>query len=159
MSILTGVAGFVVELLAHDPAKVVIGRENFNNTDLQDDVIILDRSTETVISSTESYDEVLEEMSYNTIIRSPITVSIFGDNAQANAYKLQTLIKSEVANQYCMANQIKVYNASGVQRIQPLQGANFNERYDVVFQAQYNHTEVVSILKIDIAQTSIIVNK
>ncbi len=78
---LVNLANYALTVLNFDATKILIGRENYELSDLQDNVIIIDSTNTAIISSSYAYDGELEAETLTAKMSMSATVSFFGTNA------------------------------------------------------------------------------
>ena len=158
MDILTAIANFVMATLSHDPAKIIVGRANYEMIDFSDDIIIIDNLITSVVGQTDTYDRINENMSYGINTKSIITITFYGDDALTNASDFIALCKSEVANDTAFIQGFSYKYPSKMTNTGILTGTQRSEKYEVEMAIYYTHEKKIDTLSIETAELSFLVN-
>ena len=153
------VADYVTSLLSYPAEQVLIGRENFNKPDSEVDYVVVDELTSTPISSVYNYDGVAEQEKITTIIRLEVTLDFYGNNAQANALKLQSLQKSQQSYELQRDLGFQVCHVSAMTNLKQVEGLQYSNRYQLALRVVGHDTQIVNTLRIDEAVTTFINDK
>jgi len=151
-------ANYTEALLVHDPALIVIGRENLKKTNSTKDYIIIDELVSIPTGSAQSFDGDTEEQEFSVQMKGSFTLNFFGTNARANAVKWQALHGSQKSYELQRDLGFAVYHSTSFRNLKNLEGSQFKERYEIEVSLLYNETTTIDTLRIDTAQTSLIVN-
>ena len=151
-------ANYTKTLLDYDAALIIIGRENFLKVDNDTNYIVIDELVSTPDGTTENFDGTAEEQEFTVQMKGSFTVNFFGTNARANAVKWQALHKSQAAYELQRDLGFAVFHTTNFRNLKALEGSRYNERYEIEVSLSYNETETIETLRIDTAQTDIIVN-
>jgi len=145
-------------LLDYDAALIIVGGENFLKVDNDISYIVIDELVSVPNGTTEKFDEDAEEQKFTVQMKGSFTVNFFGSDARSNAVKWQALHKSQSAYELQRDLGFSVFHTTKFRKLKDLEGSKYNERYEIEVSLTYNETETIETLRIDTAQTDIIVN-
>lgn len=151
-------AEYVTDLLEFNGSLVVIGRENAIKVDSLKNYIIVDELFSVPDARTPSYDGVAEELEHNIVMRGDFTIDFHGEDARANAAKFQVLQNSQTSKDLQRSLGITVFHATAFRDLKSLEGSQYKSRYQIELKLLYNETQIVDTLRIDTAQTTLIVS-
>ena len=151
-------ADYVTGLLDFNPSLVIVGRENAVKVDSLKNYIIVDELFSVPDARTPSYDGEAEELEHNILMRGDFTIDFHGEDARANAAKFQVLQNSQSSKDLQRSLGITVFHATAFRDLKLLEGSQYKPRYQIELKLLYNETEIVDTLRIDTAQTTLIVS-
>ena len=155
--LLIKMAILIRDLLAWQESKIRIGRENFEQVNFNDDMIIVDQLGDSSrASGDENFDGVTEVMSYTDKYKTTVTIDCLGDGAYDNANRLAGLLKSQAAFDKKMTLGFTVYRVSSIADIKRLTGQQYGNRVQMSVIAEDDRTVDVATLRIDTAQLTIL---
>lgn len=144
------VADFTKALMNDENLIIIIGRENFENVDFTQDIIVIDSLTVAKnISVTDSYNGTDEIQTFTTCFNQLFTLDFYGDNAYSNANKFIALLKSEKANWYLKDYNLSMMNANSLIDLKDLLGTDYTNRYQVEVSVNYFVNVDIETLRID----------
>jgi hypothetical protein len=106
----------------------------------------------------EEFDGDAEQQQFDVSMKGSFTINFFGTDARANAVKWLARHRSQLSRETQRDLSIRVYHATNLRNLKALEGSQFNNRYEIEIQVRYNETETINTLRIDTAETSLIVN-
>lgn len=157
--ILDQIANFATSIMEFDPAKVIIGRTNYVNVNFDDNIILIDMLTSNPMGRSSKYNSTTEIMEYQTLMKGVVTISFYGSLAFDNAAKFITMMESEEAINSAYLNNIAYRFPSRIQNTGRLTGTEQQEKYEVEMIVQYVHITARSVLSIQTAGITFLVNK
>lgn len=144
------VADFTKALMNDNNLIIILGRENFENVDFTQDIILIDSLTVAKnISAMDSYNGTSEIQTFTTYFNQLFTLDFYGDNAYTNANKFVALLRSEKANWYLKDYSLSMLNANSIIDLKELLGTDYTNRYQVEVSVNYFVNVDISTLKID----------
>lgn len=144
------VADFTKALMNNEDLIIILGRENFENVDFTQDIILIDSLTPTRnISSTDSYNGTDEIQTFTTYFNQLFTLDFYGNNAYTNANKFIALLRSEKANWYLKDYNLSMMNVNSMIDLKDLLGTDYTNRYQVEVSVNYYVNVDVETLRID----------
>lgn len=144
------VADFTKALMNDNNLIIILGRENFENVDFTQDIILIDSLTVAKnISAIDSYNGTSEIQTFTTYFNQLFTLDFYGDNAYTNANKFVALLRSEKANWYLKNYSLSMLNANSIIDLKELLGTDYTNRYQVEVSVNYFVNVDISTLKID----------
>lgn len=144
------VADFTKALMNDEELIIILGRENFENVDFTQDIILIDSLTHARnISSTDSYNGTDEIQTFTTYFNQLFTLDFYGDNAYNNANKFIALLRSEKANWYLKDYKLSMMNANSLIDLKDLLGTDYTNRYQVEVSVNYFVNVDIETLRID----------
>lgn len=150
------VADFTKALMNDENLIIIIGRENFENVDFTQDIIVIDSLTVAKnISVTDSYNGTDEIQTFTTYFNQLFTLDFYGDNAYSNANKFIALLKSEKANWYLKDYNLSMMNANSLIDLKDLLGTDYTNRYQVEVGVNCFVNVDIETLRIDSVECSI----
>lgn len=157
--ILDQIANFATDLMEFDPAKVIIGRTNYVNVNFDDNIILIDMLTANPIGRASKYNSTTETMEYQSLMKGIITISFYGTLAFDNAAKFITMMESEEALNSAYLNDITYRFPSRIQNTGRLTGSEQHQKYEIEMVVQYVYSTARSVLSIQTAEVTFLVNK
>lgn len=144
------VADFTKALMNDNNLIIILGRENFENVDFTQDIILIDSLTVAKnISAMDSYNGTSEIQTFTTYFNQLFTLDFYGDNAYTNANKFVALLRSEKANWYLKEYNLSMLNANSIIDLKELLGTDYTNRYQVEVSVNYFVNVDIGTLKID----------
>lgn len=144
------VADFTKALMNDEDLIIILGRENFENVDFTQDIILIDSLTVARnISATDSYNGTSEIQTFTTYFNQLFTLDFYGDNAYVNANKFIALLRSEKANWYLKDYNLSMMNANSIIDLKDLLGTDYTNRYQVEVSVNYFVNVNIDTLRID----------
>lgn len=144
------VADFTKALMNDNNLIIILGRENFENVDFTQDIILIDSLTVAKnISAMDSYNGTSEIQTFTTYFNQLFTLDFYGDNAYTNANKFVALLRSEKANWYLKDYSLSMLNANSIIDLKELLGTDYANRHQVEVSVNYFVNVDISTLKID----------
>lgn len=157
--ILDDLANYTETLLGHPADQVIIGRENMRKDDSTTDYIVVDELVSLPAGSTPGFDGDAEEQEFTVQMKGDFTIDFFGVNARANAVKWQALHGSQASYELQRDLGFAVYHATSFRNLKNLEGSQYKNRYQVEVSLYYNEVTIIDTLRIDTAQTTLIVDQ
>jgi len=159
MDVLINTALFVRDLLSYDEQLIRIGRLNFELDGLEYNYIAVDSLSPAVrLGSGQFFDSTLEVMEYQEQWQIPIILSFYGTAAYTNATKFMLYLQSQASIELQKTLSIAVFRCSSLTDIKILTGQNYNNRLDLTLNVEYSINADISTLRIDTAETTLIVD-
>lgn len=159
MDVLVSTALFVRDLLDYDEQLIRIGRLNFEVEAFDDNYIAVDSiSIAERLGSGQYFDETNEVMQYQEQWRLPVILSFYGDNASTNANNFRLYLQSQTSIELQKTLGIAVFKGSSLTNIKILSGQNYNNRLDLAINVEYSISANIDTLRIDTAETTLIVD-
>ena len=159
MDVLTNTALFVRDLLSYDEQLIRIGRLNFELDGLEDNYIAIDSLSPAVrLGSGQLFDATLEVMEYQEQWQIPMILSFYGTAAYTNATKFMLYLQGQSSIELQNTLSIAVFKASSLTDVKILTGQNYNNRLDLTINVEYSINADISTLRIDTAETTLIVD-
>ena len=150
------IADFTKALMNDEELIIILGRENFENVDFTQDIILIDSLTVAKnISSTDSYNGTDEIQTFTTYFNQLFTLDFYGNNAYTNANKFIALLRSEKANWYLKDYNLSMLNANSLIDLKDLLGTDYTNRYQVEVNVNYFVNVDIDTLRIDSVEWSI----
>lgn len=150
------VADFTKALMNDEELIIILGRENFENVDFTQDIILIDSLTPARnISSTDSYNGADEIQTFTTYFNQLFTLDFYGDSAYTNANKFIALLRSERANWYLKDYKLSMLNVNSLIDLKDLLGTDYTNRYQVEVSVNYFVDVDIETLRIDSVEWSI----
>jgi len=150
------VADFTKALMNDENLIIILGRENFENVDFTQDIILIDSLTPARnISATDSYNSTDEIQTFTTYFNQLFTLDFYGDNAYDNANKFIALLRSEKANWYLKDYKLSMLNVNSMIDLKDLLGTDYTNRYQVEVSVNYFVNVDIDTLRIDSVEWSI----
>lgn len=144
------VADFTKALMNDTNLIIILGRENFENVDFTQDIILIDSLTPARnISVTDSYNGTDEIQTFTTYFNQLFTLDFYGDNAYNNANKFIALLRSEKANWYLKDYNLSMLNANSMIDLKDLLGTDYTNRYQIEVSVNYFVNVDIETLRID----------
>lgn len=144
------VADFTKALMNDNNLIIILGRENFENVDFTQDIILIDSLTVAKnISAMDSYNGTSEIQTFTTYFNQLFTLDFYGDNAYTNANKFVALLRSEKANWYLKDYSLSMLNANSIIDLKELLGTDYTNRYQVEVSVNYFVNVDIGTLRID----------
>lgn len=151
-------AEYTRDLLTFNPSLIVIGRENAIKDNSVKNYIVIDELFSVPDSRSPSYDGDEEEQELTIVMKGDFTIDFHGEDARANAAKFQVLQGGQNSRELQRDLGITVFHASAFRDLKSLEGSQYKDRYQIEIKLQYNETQTVETLRIDTAQTTLIVS-
>jgi hypothetical protein len=153
MNQLIALARLIRDLLGHDEQLIKIGRTEEERLDFAENYIVIDSlAPATATSTSEKYNDVAEELTYTAQMRQIVTIEFFGNNASANAVKFMLMLKSDLACDLQVANQITVHHVTQTIDLKALTGQQYGNRVQSELVIFYTQSLTMPVLRIDEAQ-------
>lgn len=156
--ILDDLANYTKSLLSFGASLIVIARESMRKTGNDVEYIVIDELVSIPDGTIESFNGDTEQQEFTVQFKGSFTLNFFGTNARANAVKWQALHKSQSAYELQRDLGFAVFHTTNFRNLKALEGSQYNERYEIEVSLTYNETEIIDTLRIDTAQTDIIVS-
>lgn len=156
MDILVKIADLITLISDLPTDKVIIARDNYLQSNFKDDIAIVELLTAPTIATSDSYDGLLEELTYRTLYKATVTIDFYGDNSLSTANKTIALLRSQKSHEFKRDNEIEVFRNKSLTDVKNLQGTTNYNRYQLEFVVKYYEEFVDNVLRIDTAQ--IVVN-
>lgn len=145
-------AKYTRDLLSLPEAQIKLGRDNFDNTDFNETLIVVDTLVTVPQYNSFSYDGNNEIMSYIVNMLGDFTLNFYGLDAEANAQRWIALNTSEAARQLQKALEIQIYNGTSFNNLRWLPGSEYRNRIEVSVKMRYNIVETNDVGRIDEVQ-------
>jgi len=159
IDVLINTAIFVRDLLSYNEQLIRIGRLNFELDGLEDSYIAVDSISPAIrLGSGQYFDATLEVMEYQEQWQIPIILSFYGTNAYTNANNFRLYLQSQTSIELQETLSIAVFKSSSMLDIKILTGQNYNNRLDLTINVEYSINADISTLRIDTAETTLIVD-
>jgi len=159
MDVLKSTAIFVRDLLSYDESLIRIGRLNFVLDGLESNYIAVDAISPAVrLGGGQYFDATSEVMEYQEQWRIPVIISFYGTSAHTNANNFRLYLQSQNSIELQETLGIAVFKGSSVMDIKNLTGQNYNNRLDLTINVEYSISADIATLRIDTAETTLIVN-
>jgi len=152
-------ANYTQQLLSFNPSLIVIGRENADKVDSSRDYIVVDELFSVPTGRSEDFNKDDEEQEFSVLMSGDFTIDFHGDNARANAAKWVVLHRSQKSYELQRDIGITIYHVTSFRDLKSLEGSQYKNRYQIEFKIRYHITETIETLRIDTAQTDIIVDQ
>jgi len=137
--------------------EIFLGRINIRRNDFTKLQIAVDTlGTGKKVSSSESFDHVLEVITYVTKFSVPAIISFYGDGAYAEAIKFVNLKKSQAGYELLRDLFLTVYDLTAITDVKSLTGEQYSERVEIECLIEYNESTDVSTLRIDTSAGTVI---
>lgn len=155
-----GLARFVRDLLEQPEFTVVqIGRNNFRRDDFTALQIIIDSlGPADRLNTSQKYDGVTEIMQFAQQYSAPCTINFYGDAGYDQASRFALLVQSQRGYELQLEHGIAVFSVGTITDLKWLTGEQYSARYEIALNVQYTVDASVETLRIDTAQTQIIVD-
>jgi hypothetical protein len=153
--VLKALGDYLVGLLDFDPTRVIIGRENFEKVNTDDDFITIDYLTTIPLGNTSNYDGDTEKMSIGTLMRYSVTIATVGNNANSTITDIGLKIKSQKSLELQNALNIRVGTPLSVRNLKELSGSIYNDMFEMELNVDVTDSVDVDTLRIDTAQLKI----
>ncbi len=101
---------------------VVIGRTNFDRDVLDDDVIVVDYTTATLLGRGETFDGVREMSNHLVLTKYHATITSYGENARKNIEKIGFYTNSQLSYDLQSELGFTVFNFSRISNLREVQG-------------------------------------
>jgi hypothetical protein len=148
---------FTRDLLGHPEEFIKAGRQNFDRQHFEQPYIVLDSLAGDVpLSSSQSYDGDLEQMTYSEQVSRPFVWDFYGPTAHDLCRKFRLLARSQASLELQSALGVTVMHPTAATDVKALTGQQYGERMQLQCQVHYCPSVVVDILRIDTAQLRII---
>lgn len=159
MDVLKSTAIFVRDLLSYDESLIRIGRFNFELDGLESNYIAVDAISPMVrLGGGQYFDSTSEVMEYQEQWRIPVIISFYGTSAHTNANNFRLLLQSQASIELQDSLSIAIFKGSSLMDIKNLTGQNYNNRLDLTINVEYSISAEIDTLRIDTAETTLIVN-
>lgn len=159
MDVLTSTALFVRDLLSYDEELIRIGRLNFTIDGFEDSYIGVDSISPAIrLGGGQYFDETSEVMEYQEQWRIPVILSFYGTDAHTNANTLRLYLQSQASIELQQTLGIAVFKGSSLTDIKILTGQNYNNRLDLTINVEYSISANIDTLRIDTAETTLIID-
>ena len=159
MDVLKSTAIFVRDLLSYDESLIRIGRLNFELDGLESNYIAVDSISPAVrLGGGQHFDATTEVMEYQEQWRAPVLLSFYGTAAHTNANNFRLYLPSQASIELQETLGIAVFKGSTLMDIKILTGQNYNNRLDLTINVEYSISANISTLRIDTAETTLIVD-
>ena len=159
MDILKSTSIFVRDLLDYNEQLIRIGRFNFEIDGFEDNYIAVDSISPALRLGTGQYfDATSEVMEYQEQWRAPIIISFYGTNAHINANNFRLYLQGQNSIELQKSLSIAVFKSSSLTDIKILTGQNYSNRLDLTINVEYSISVNIDTLRIDTAETSLIVD-
>lgn len=145
-------ARYTRDLLGVDESIIKLGRDNFDNTDFSQPLIVVDTLTTAPQYSNFNYDNVAEQRTHTVNILGDFTLNFYGSDALTQSSIWVTMNTSEAGRQLQQLYEIQIYRGTSVNNLRWLAGAQYNNRFEVSVRMRYNIEHTSSVLRIDTAQ-------
>ena len=144
------IANYVQSLMNDENLIIIVGRENYENIDFNQDIILIDSLTPARnVSALDSYDGLNEKETFTTYFNQLFTFDFYGNNAYTNANKFIALLRSEKASWYLKDNNISMLNSNSIIDLKDLLGTDYTNRYQVEVSVNYFVSTIIDTLRID----------
>ena len=144
------IANYVQSLMNDENLIIIVGRENYENIDFNQDIILIDSLTPARnVSALDSYDGLNEKETFTTYFNQLFTFDFYGNNAYTNANKFIALLRSEKASWYLKDNNISMLNSNSIIDLKDLLGTDYTNRYQVEVSVNYFVNVAIDTLRID----------
>lgn len=151
-------ATYTKDLLTFNPSLIVIGRENANKVDSGKNYIVIDELFSIPEGRSNDFDGDTEEQTLSVLMKGDFTIDFHGEDARANAVKWVALHGSQKGYELQRDLELTVYHATSFRDLKLLEGSQYKNRYQIEIKLQYTITETIETLRIDTAQTTLIVD-
>jgi len=158
MSILVTVADFVTAISGLAADKVIIARENYLESNFNDNIAVVDSLISTPLGRNNDYDGEEEELTYRVYFKSQMTIDFYGTNALTNANKFIARLNSQQAHEFKRDNNIEVFHNKTITNIKKLQGKTTYDRFQIEIMVKYSEEFTDDVLRIDTAEFEINTN-
>lgn len=156
---LVQLAKFTRDLLGVDETTIKLGRQNFEDLTLSDDLIIVDSINYSRQASMKKFDSDAEEMTHTTNQLGDFTINFYGSSAFENVTLFDTLKNSQAAWELQRSYGITVYNDTTITNLKQLTGKRYNERYELGLKVRFNFSTTIETLRIDSADITFLNDK
>lgn len=151
-------AEYTETLLAHNPALIVLGRDNVDKKNSTSDYIAIDELVSIPSGAAQSFDDVEEEQQFSVQMKGSFTLNFYGTNARVNAAKWIALHGSQSSYELQRDLGFAVYHATSFRNLKSLEGSQYKNRYEIEVSLYFNETTTIETLRIDTEQTTLIVD-
>ncbi len=149
---------YVRDLLQQPEGDVVqIGRDNMNREDFNALQIVIDQISPAALeSSSKSYDSDLEEQTFYSTFKTPMTIDFFGDDGYMEALKFTALKNSQIGYEIQRDSGITVYNVGQITDVKLLAGSEYSGRFQIELNIRYTEKLTIETLCIESASATIL---
>jgi len=153
-------AMFVRDLLGYtDESLIRIGRLNFTLDGFEKNYIGIDSVISAKrLGSGQYFDATNEVMEYQEQWLLPVIISFYGDSASTTANKFSLYLQSQSSIELQNTLGIAVHKSSGLTDIKILTGQKYNNRIESTINVQYSISANIDTLRIDTAETTLIID-
>lgn len=145
------------DLLSHPEQFIKAGRQNFDRQQFEQPYIVVDSTAGDVpLSTSETYDDTAEQMTYSEQVSRPITFDFYGPGAALRARKFRIMVRTQLSSDLQGNLGITVFHPTTITDVKALTGQQYGERMQLQCQVHYSPSLIVGILRIDTAQLRII---
>jgi hypothetical protein len=148
--ILDQIADYVTALMAFDPSKVIIGRENAIKENFSQNYIVIDTLAPAVnFSNGRDYNPITEKEKLNTVQKGSFTLEFYGTDSDSNCNKFVNLQSSQQGKDLQKTYGITCYKASNINNLKQLVGNKYFDRYEIEVMVLYNDSFEIDTLRIE----------
>lgn len=155
---LIAVAGFATALTEVNASKVIIARENYLETDFNNDIILVDMLSASPIGRSDGFNGDAESITYTVKYKAVFTLDFYGTQGLDNANKFIARLNSQTAYEFKRDNDIEVFHNTNILNIKQIQGKSNYDRFQVEIMVKYSQQFTEAVLRIDTAEYTIISN-
>ena len=157
MDILVTIAQYVTIVSGLSEDKVIIARENYLNSNFNNNIAVVDSLVNKTIGRKNDYDgsDDIEEMTYITYFKSQMTIDFYGSNALSNANKFIARLNSQEAHEFKRDNNIEIFHNKTITNVKEMQGKTTYNRFQLEIVVKYTEIFIEDVLRIDEAQIGV----
>lgn len=157
MNPLKAMAIMVRDLLPHDEQLIRLGRDNFEQEEMDDAYIVVDSLAGSKIGNTQSYaDEVL---SVGDVWSLAVTLDFYGTGAYDRVRRFALIFKSQQAAELARNLGITTHSAKNLQNVKQLTGQQYGERWQIEVAVWSSDQVNIDTLRIDETQLEFLTEK
>jgi len=146
------VARVVRDLLGYDEQLIRLGRENYNRSDYDAGLIVVDATTpSTRAGNLESFDGDAEELSIGEIVTGDVTLDFYGDGAYSRAREVELRLRSQDAYDLAKANAVHIQPPRTLTDVKALTGGDYSDRWQLEMAVQYSPGIVIDTRRLESA--------
>ncbi|MDR0454703.1 MAG: hypothetical protein LBH05_07835 [Deferribacteraceae bacterium] len=129
---------YIQKLLDYPPELIVIGRMNFERSNLKGEYIVVDETEIVIKGQTLNYDHKTDTEFYTVYKSSRCVISFYGDNAKDTLIRFAALQKSQKSNDLQSELNTAIYRCHNPRHLKTQDGTQWNELWQVNIVCDYS---------------------